>query len=328
VRERIARRARVLPHKLFLELNHDPSRAAMVLGSGRGGTTWLAESLARRHRSRLLFEPFHPLLGVLGEDLRLFPHATGDPAFERAVERVLAGRERTANMDQVLISRLPRGRVVKDVHAANLLPWFRTRYPALPIVFAVRNPIAVSLSRLRSRVFYGLGDYLATPAGRRDAEASPVAAWLPLYDAIRKHEEPLVRQVAEWCIENVHPLACIEDEGVALEDEGVALVFYENAVLDPAGELARLGRFCSRALGSSQKPADDAEARKPSSMDWFGTAAEARRSGDWRVHLDRWTSEVPRPIVDDCLKVLADFGLEGLYGDGPLPLAPKPRPAP
>jgi hypothetical protein len=311
VRERLASRFRILRRELFLDLKRDPSRAALMLGSGRSGTTWLAESIARHRRSRLVFEPFHPMLGVFGASLRLFPPDAGsDPAFERIAERVLSGRARSVQIDQVLITRRPRGRIVKDVHAANLLPWFRAAHPSLPIVFAVRNPIAASLSRLRAGAFYGLGDYLETPAGRDDAERSPVAAWLPLYDGYRSHEEPLVRLVAEWCVENVYPLSRLDD--------GVALAFYESAVLDPVAELDRLGRFCGAALGA---PRGELDARTPSAMDWFGTAAEARRSGDWRAHLDRWTSEVPRPVVDECLAVLAAFGLDRLYGDGPLPLS-------
>jgi Sulfotransferase family len=316
VRKRIAREAKVRSRELFVELNHRPSRTAVVLGSGRSGTTWLAESIARQYKSRLLFEPFNPRLGVFGGDLRLFPHPTGsDPAFERAVRRVLSGQVRTVNIDQVLTARLPRSRIVKDVHATNLLPWFRANYPTLPIIFTVRNPIAVSLSRLRTSTFYGLGHYLEMPAGRNDAEESAAAAWLQLYDTYRTHTEPLVGLVAEWCMENVYPLSRIDDTGAAL-------AFYETIVLDPVAELGRLGELCNDALGPARRaPLTAGAARKPSAMDWFGTAAAAHQSGDWSRLLDRWTEEVPRPVVDQCLRVLADFGLDSLYGDGPMPIA-------
>ena len=315
MRKRIATRAGPLRKELFLERNRDPSRAALVLGSGRSGTTWLAESIARRHRSRLLFEPFHPILGWIEGGTRLFSHPTdSEPAFERSVRRVLSGRVRTVYINQIRIARLPRGRVVKDVHAANLLPWFRANHPAVPVVFVVRHPIAASLSRLRSDTFYGIGDYLATAAGREDAEGSPVAAWLPLYDRHRAHPEPLVRLVAEWCIENVYPLSHVGGDGVCL-------TFYETAVLSPVAELARLAEFCGDALGPTARVrAKTGDLRRPSAMDWQGTAAEARQSGDWERLLSRWTSEVPRPVADRCLQVLSDFGLDPLYGDGPMPI--------
>jgi len=313
----VAERAGYLRKELFFERNRDPSHAALVLGSGRSGTTWLAEAIARQHRSRLLFEPFHPQLGTMGGDGRLFlDPAEHPPSFERSARRVLSGRVRGPYIDGVRVARLPRGRVVKDVHASNLLPWLRANYPGIPVVYVVRHPIAASLSRLRADTFYGVGDYLATPAGREDAEGSPVAAWLPLYDKCRGETEPLVRLVAEWCIENAYPL----HHG---DDPGVALVFYENAVLDPASELARIGGLCAGVLGPVRAPAASDEVRAPSATDWRGTAAEARRSGDWEQRLSRWTNEVPGPVVERCSRVVSEFGLDWLYGDGPLPAAAR-----
>ncbi|HEX7244580.1 MAG TPA: sulfotransferase [Solirubrobacterales bacterium] len=304
-----------LRRELFLERNRDPARAALVLGSGRSGTTWLAEALARQHGSRLVFEPFHPVLGCFAGEARLFADpAESEAALAEAARRVLSGRVRGPYIDQVLLARLPRGRVVKDVHAANLLPWVRARQPAAPIVFVVRHPIATSLSRLRSDAFYGLGDYVATRAGRADAVRSPVAAWLPLYDRWRQHAEPLVRLVAEWCLENAYPLS-------REDDPGVALVFYESAVLDPEPELARLGEHCAGALGPVRRAPRGDAVRRPSATDWRGTAAEAVRAGSWERTLGRWCEEVDAALIDECLTVLAEFGLDRLYGPGPLPLA-------
>ncbi len=313
MRQWIATRAGYLRKGLFLERNHDPSQTALVLGSGRSGTTWLAEATASRHRSRLLFEPFHPRLGAIGEGARFFlDPAEHPPAFERPARRVLSGRVRGPYIDHVRIARLPRGRIVKDVHTSNLLPWFRANHPGIPVVFVVRHPIAASLSRLRADTFYGLGDYLATPAGREEAKASPVATWLPLYDECRNDTEPLVRLVAEWCIENAYPLS----HG---DDPGVALVFYEKAVLDPAAELSRIDNLCAGALGPPRAVGAIDEVRAPSATDWGGTAAEAHRLGDWEHLLGRWTNEVSQPVAERCSRVVSEFGLDWLYGDGPLP---------
>jgi hypothetical protein len=315
MRRRIATRLEHLRRELFLERGHDPSRAALVLGSGRSGTTWLAEALARQHRSRLVFEPFHPQLGAMGEDARLFlDPAERPPAFERAARRVLSGRARGPYIDHLRTARLPRGRVVKDVHASNLLAWFRANHPAVPVVYVVRHPVAASLSRLRSDVFYGLGDYLETRSGREDAERSPVAGWLPRYDAWREHPEPLVRLVAEWCIENAYPLE-------RRADSGVALTFYERAVQDPTSELARLGELCAGALGPAGAAPELGQLRRPSAMDWRGTAAGASASDDWARHLGRWADEVAPALVEQCLRVLSEFDLDWLYGEDPLPKA-------
>jgi len=216
----------------------------------------------------------------------------------------------------VVCARLARSRIVKDVHAANLLPWFRGAYPTVPVVFVLRHPIAASLSRLRSGSFYGLGDHLATAAGRADAEASPVASWLPLYDRRRADPEPLVRLVAEWCLENAYPLSRIDDAGAAL-------AFYETIVTDPAAELTRLGEHCRSALGPARNRLAASDVRRPSAMDWFGSAAAARDSDQWTQMLSRWRDEVPPATVERCLGVLSEFGLDRFYDDGPLPLSAR-----
>jgi hypothetical protein len=305
----------VIDKELFLELGHDPSRAALMLGSGRSGTTWLGEILARQSGSRLLFEPYHPQYTPLDQPLPLLlDPADRDPAAHAAAERVLAGRVRNRQVDQVLTARLPRGRVVKDVHASNLLPWFRANFPAVPVVYVVRHPIAASISRIRAGYFYGLAEYVEAPEGRALAERSPIAAWLPSFDEYSAHPQKLVRQVAEWCLENAYPLSFLDG------DE--SLTFYEWAVLHPEAELDRLGKLCARALGDpTPGRIGIEEMRKPSAKDWFGTAAGARGRGDWEEVVGRWRRTVSATEIEQCLEVLAAFGLGYLYGEDPLPLA-------
>jgi hypothetical protein len=306
---------RTLQAAAFLELNHDRARSALVLGSGRSGTTWLAEALARHSASRLVFEPFHPLWSPGADDLCLFLAPDDvNPEMASLAERALAGRLRKRQLDSITVTRLSRSRIVKDIHSTNLLPWYSRNYADVPLVFTVRHPIATAVSRQRFGSFFGLAAYLETPAGRRDAERSPVAEWLPAYDEHRAHPDDLVRLVAEWCIENAYPLSW--------SSQGrVALVFYETAVLDPVPELTRLAEFCAAAL----RPAGDADfgaesVRRPSAKDWFGTAADAVRTRDWDQVVRRWTAEVSVTTRKKCVEVLGDFGLDAFYGEDPMPL--------
>ena len=315
MRERLVRKARTLDRKLFFEINHDPGHAALILGSGRSGTTWVAEVIARECGSRMLFEPFHPLWSPEGErHLFLRPDAS-DPVFEARARKILSGRLRLRQMDQFMITRLASGRVAKDVHTTNLAPWFQENFPETPIVFAVRHPIATASSRLRGGEWYGVSDYLATAPGREDAERSPTSAWLPAYDEHSGDPEPLVRFVAEWCIENAYPLSRIDGD-----DAGIALTFYEDTVIDPVAELGRLIAFCGPTLAPRLVPdLDLGDARRPSAKDSFGTAAAAGRSNDWSQILSRWKREVPGDVAARCLRVVEDFGLGEVYGDDPMP---------
>jgi hypothetical protein len=315
VKSRLSRGARTLNREAFKELNHDLARSMLVLGGGRSGTTWLAEVLARHSSSRLLFEPFHPLWCPRPDDLRLFMDPDDlDPRMESLADHALSGRLRKFQVDQVVISRLPRSRIVKDIHSTNLLPWYVARYPEVPVAFVVRHPIASALSRQRFGSFYGLAAYLGTATGRRDAERSPTAGWLPVFDSYSSHPEPLVRLVAEWCIENAYPLS-------HLDGTRVALTFYETAVLDPVSELARINDLSDAALGTSGRDRVGLEStREPSTKDWFGTVSAARTEADWTEILTRWTKEVPRATIKACVEVLADFGIDSVYGEDPMPL--------
>jgi hypothetical protein len=311
VLERVRRKAGRINRELFWERDHDAAKSALVLGSGRSGTTWLAEVIARQCGSRVLFEPFHPRLGNFNRGLKLFmAPGEGDPEATRPVERVLAGRVRHRQIDHIQSPRLPGGRVIKDIHATNLAPWFRERHPEMPLIYLVRHPLAASASRMRAGTFNGLGAYLDTDEGRGAAERSPAAQWLPMYDEHSEDHDRLVRLVAEWCIENAYPLSCAEERTIEV-------VHYETAVLDPVNEVTRLVELNRGALGGQAgEDMTIGALRQPSAMDWFGTAGAER---DWNSILARWTTEVPAATVDRCLHVVSDFGIDVPYGDGPLP---------
>src|SRR5262249_21756121 len=90
VPQRGIRGSKIIDKELFIQLNRDPSRSALILGSGRGGTTWIAEQLARSSGSRMLFEPFHACWSPVKDDLPLFlgPDSE-DPSARRAASKIL-----------------------------------------------------------------------------------------------------------------------------------------------------------------------------------------------------------------------------------------------
>ena len=113
-----------------------------------------------------------------------------------------------------------------------------------------------------------------------------------------------MRLVAEWCIENAYPLSCAGD------DPGLVLAYYETTVLEPVHELGRLAELAQGALGSGKRTQMSlSAARRPSAMDWFGTAGGGE-SRDWNAILARWTTEVPDGLRSSCLQVVADFGID------------------
>ncbi len=48
--------------RIYRDTNHDAGSTILVAGTGRSGTTWLADIISEQFKSRLMFEPFHPVL--------------------------------------------------------------------------------------------------------------------------------------------------------------------------------------------------------------------------------------------------------------------------
>jgi hypothetical protein len=299
--------ARSVRRGLFVETNHDPARSSLVLGSGRSGTTWVAEAIAFQCRARVLFEPFQ----FQGDsDVPLFPSHDGEPTLAAFAEKVLTGRFRNASANRVTSIPFPKARVIKDIHATNLLPWFREKYPAVPVVYLIRHPIATSLSRLKAGEFLGLSAYLATPAGRAEAEGSPAAAWLEAYDRFRSDPDPLIQRVAEWAMENAYAV----DYCRRSSDPRTFFVKYEDLVAEPVDRLVDLAERCRPTeMRTRARELTSKRATKPSLTDWFGSASAPTVNG--HVDLDRWRRDVSPAQYGRSTDVLSAFDLDHLYGD-------------
>ena len=87
----VRRGHRWLARRAFLDRAGGPERTVLLAGSGRSGTTWLAELLTDA-RTRLLFEPLHPVRGPfpdLGVRRYARPREYSSTALnERAVRKI------------------------------------------------------------------------------------------------------------------------------------------------------------------------------------------------------------------------------------------------
>ncbi|MEI6701763.1 MAG: hypothetical protein WCL38_08425, partial [Actinomycetota bacterium] len=54
----VTKHSTTLGHELFFDQDHDVSSTALILGSARSGTTWVAEVLAAESDTRFIMEPF------------------------------------------------------------------------------------------------------------------------------------------------------------------------------------------------------------------------------------------------------------------------------
>jgi hypothetical protein len=151
----IGRRLRAILRRLRALLPfHDPSEnpVVIVLGTGRSGTTWLAEQLAYAMRGRIIFEPLHPVANP-GRDwvgYRKYMRVN-DPAPEwrELFDTIVLGILRNQWTDRFNSRFIYHARVVKMIRGNLMLGWLARSYPEARIALVIRDPVDVARSQLR-----------------------------------------------------------------------------------------------------------------------------------------------------------------------------------
>ena len=194
-------RRAVAPNRAFLEWNHSPNRTLLLVGTGRSGTTWLAEVLTDALHCRFLLEPLRGKLIPAAKPVRighyLDPDGESEPAVVAVLDRVLRGRIRGKAIDGYNTIHLPRSRLVKEVRATNLLPWVARRYPGTPVVYLLRHPVPIAWSVAK----LGVPDHLEEFLDQEPLMKGPLAALQPLISEATSSSDPFHRMVLRWCLE-------------------------------------------------------------------------------------------------------------------------------
>jgi len=277
------------------------ARPVWLIGDGRSGTTWIAALMNPGGRMREMFEPVHPCFVPEAGFLRLNAYrapGTEDPALGALAARIFTGRLTDRRVDRENRRLIFDGLLVKDVFAGMLAGWVAAARPEVRPVLLVRNPFAVARSkRALTGAIWGDGaaDLLAQPDLMRD-HLEPQRS---LLDRVAAGGEPLMGYLALWAA--LHTV--LSRQRIA----GMPVLFYEDAVADPEGEIARVWR----ALGedpAKRRP----EAKRIVAPSWTSTgegaeAARTRPQEAWRRGLG--DEEIARG-----LELLAAFGLDRLYG--------------
>lgn len=270
----------------------------LLVGSGRSGTTWLAEVIDHDRRHRLLFEPLH---GRKVAEVAHFvfhsqylPAACRDPRFVDPLRAILRG---DVHHPWVNRRRGPPGArlLIKTIRTHLMLGWLQAHAPAAPLVFLLRHPCAVAASRVQ----LGWGTHLEEMLGQPDLVARYLA---PVEARLRGLTDPFLQHVATWAIENA----------VALEQlrQPVHVVHYEHLCADFGDELARLFAFIGRPAPGSTAALRD----RPSQLvaEHSAVVTGGDRVTAWR---DRCTPEQ----IERAVEVLTWFDLDRVYTADSLP---------
>lgn len=135
----------------------------LLLGSGRSGTTWLAELIASHTAGRIVFEPLYPFAGIAPPGMARQKYLAIDeeyPELHEALAPVIHGESRSRWTDQFNDRWIYHFRVVKFIRANMLLGWLARSFPAARMAYVVRNPADVVRSQLRHGWPNDLGYFL------------------------------------------------------------------------------------------------------------------------------------------------------------------------
>ena len=292
--------------QIHIDADPDVRNTVFLAGSGRGGTTWIAELINYDNAYRFIFEPFFarhvPLCRSFRNRQYLRPD-NADPAFLDPATRILSGRFRNGWADYYNRRVVSDKRLVKEIRANLFLKWIHSHFPSIPIVLLFRHPMAVAASRLHHQWNNDVADFLR--------QKSLMADFLePFRDLMASVEDPFAIHVLQWCIENYVPLR-------QFRRGEIHLAFYESFSADPEAEISRLFAYLRRPV--TDRVFERLE--RPSSMTWMRPGDEKPK----RREIDAWRPWVSADRVQKALEILRRFALDRVYDDASLPQAEAPE---
>jgi Sulfotransferase family len=299
--------ARQWPTRHIFDPFGSPDRAVFVAGTGRSGTTWLANLLNYDNRYRYLFEPLHPTYIDAVRHFDLYQYLRpGDrrAEFLEPVRRILSGRIRDPRIDKLNRRSVATRRLVKDVFANLYLGWLREAFPSVPIVMILRHPMAVADSQRKLDHYIWL-QHASSLLEQPDLVADFLG---PFVDEISRVTDPFEAAIVIWALVYLVPLR-------QLGPGQVHVCFYEHLCERPEEEIAGIERYLGRRPGAAWRDKRfHAALSRPSE--------EARPDSPVLVggkSVDAWMRQVTTREIDAALRLLDRFGMGGIYGSGAMP---------
>lgn len=301
---RLAKRLwRVVCRELYRDTNGDTRRSIIVAGTARSGTTWLASVIASQLSGRIMFEPFHCRKVEAFRQFHYFqymrPTERNDDLWSYC-QTIFTGSIRDHWIDREIDQLYPRYRIVKEIRANLFLIWIQATFPEIPILFMIRHPCAVVLSRMQLAwaTDTDIRSFLAQPELVHDFLQDKL-------DAIRCARTAEEKHAVIWCLHNLVPFR-------QCEPGGLNIVFYENLCLRPEVEIARIFRILQHGYQNEVLEMIS----EPSTTT---TRDSAILTGSDKV--TRWQKELSPAQIRNILSIVEAFGLDYIYGASPIPLA-------
>lgn len=284
---------------------HRPSKLPHVFlfTTPRSGSTWLMELIWSQPGFKAVNEPFDLRVPLVRKHLGLdtwekLQNDTSLPLVQRYIEGYCANKIHTTEPAPWLnryYKPITRRIVFKVIHGGeDRLNWFRDTFNGR-IVFFIRHPIAVTLSR---KELPRLKAHINSDFSRHFT-----ATQLELAASIIHDGSELQKGVLDWCFQNALPLRDRQEDWVVLSYE--QLVLQPEPVVEYLAEKLmlpdkkRMVELLGRASGVKRKSNEETKRLLE------GNSSDSKRQS----LVSKWKNRVSDEEEQDAMRILEVFGI-------------------
>jgi hypothetical protein len=285
--------------KIYVNTNYDPKNTILIAGTGRSGTTWIAKLINHDNEYRDMFEPFAPQYTKEWRKYKYKQYIGIEDQREEiadAAKKILSGKVRNNWVDQYNRKFFCKKRIIKEIRGNFLLKWINHQFSEIPIVFVMRHPCAVALSRIRLGWDQHFNSIITQKNLVNDFFTDSIGK-------IKDLKTEFEKQIFLWCLENYVPLRQISKKEMYI-------AHYEHFCSNPEKEIRRLFEWLK--IDYTKRFMD--AVKSPSAVTERHSAIMT--GGDL---IDSWRKDVSECEINQAVKILKIFGLNEVYNQSSLP---------
>lgn len=274
----------------------------LLSGSGRSGTSWVANICNYRNDFRYLFEPLNP---DAIEDRTVIGSWCVSPEKpeNEYLDKVLNGGVKGLWVDSGNRRFIAHRRLIKEIRSNFMLSWINKWHSHIKTVMITRNPLAVAASRISLNKNQDGSHWIWKPS-LSELLKEPYLRRLLTEEEFKllfaKVGSGIVLEtIADWCINNLVVMR-------TFANSGIHFVYYEDLLNKPEDTVASLLKFIgvpfeARVLKTLKQPSETTR-----------TDAVSSSYIEWADE-ERWRSILSEEEKKSAIELLELFGISQLY---------------
>lgn len=210
-----------------------------LLGDARSGTTWVGNVINYKNNFRTIFEPFHPdrIKQVSHYQKNYYLREQDNDNYLRDYYKdVFQGRSYNKWTNVENNSFFYRKLLVKDVFSNLLINWIHYYFKDIKILYLLRNPYSVSLSKLKLQNWQWQNNASSFFQNEKLLE-DYLSPFESLNNEILKYDNFALNQFFIWCIINYVALSQIE------RCNNANTIYYNKLLNKPNDLFEKLGQY-------------------------------------------------------------------------------------